>query len=249
MFMVHRIRALQSFDNVEKGDLGGYIGCERNLSQRGNCWVDKDSVVSGDGRVENEAQIVRSFVYDSIVSGHTPIYDSVIYKSIIEDCANIKCSSILESRVSSDALIVDSLIKNDSWITGKSKISNGCNIIGSRIFADSVLSNIGVTNGSIGTRGFVLDNKNSTKIMLVDVAISSYKEVLYIPFFNHSRLTSVLFYKTHSGNVKVWYPSGYSSDYNSFKYSFRNQYTENENRTVDALISLVDSYFELERRR
>ena len=35
---LYRIRALKDLDdNVHKGDLGGYIQSEKNLSQKGNC--------------------------------------------------------------------------------------------------------------------------------------------------------------------------------------------------------------------
>ena len=45
-----RIRALRDFGDVHAGDVGGYIECERNLSQDGNAWVDDDARVCGDAR-------------------------------------------------------------------------------------------------------------------------------------------------------------------------------------------------------
>lgn len=36
---LYRIRALRNFGDVRKGQLGGYIEAERNLSQEGSCWV------------------------------------------------------------------------------------------------------------------------------------------------------------------------------------------------------------------
>ncbi len=36
---LYRIRALESFADVKKGALGGYVESERNLSHEGNCWV------------------------------------------------------------------------------------------------------------------------------------------------------------------------------------------------------------------
>ena len=36
---LHRIKALNSFGSVEKGDLGGWIESEKNLSQDGDAWV------------------------------------------------------------------------------------------------------------------------------------------------------------------------------------------------------------------
>ena len=34
-----RIKALKNFNDVKKGDIGGYVECEKNLSQYGDCWI------------------------------------------------------------------------------------------------------------------------------------------------------------------------------------------------------------------
>ena len=41
-----RIRALNSFGNVEAGDIGGYIEKEENLSEKGDAWVYGDNCLS-----------------------------------------------------------------------------------------------------------------------------------------------------------------------------------------------------------
>ena len=43
-----RIKALISFKGVKKGDVGGYVESEKNLSQHGNAWVYGDAKVYGD---------------------------------------------------------------------------------------------------------------------------------------------------------------------------------------------------------
>ena len=43
-----RIKALIAFGNVEKGELGGFIEKEDNLSHDGNAWVSGNALVSGD---------------------------------------------------------------------------------------------------------------------------------------------------------------------------------------------------------
>ena len=42
-----RIKALVAFGNVEKGELGGFIEKEDNLSHSGNAWVSGNAQVSG----------------------------------------------------------------------------------------------------------------------------------------------------------------------------------------------------------
>lgn len=44
---LHRIKALKDFGNVKKGELGGYVESEHNLSQEGNCWVCGNAEVCG----------------------------------------------------------------------------------------------------------------------------------------------------------------------------------------------------------
>ena len=36
---LHRIKALKDFGDVKKGDIGGYVENEWNLSQDGECWI------------------------------------------------------------------------------------------------------------------------------------------------------------------------------------------------------------------
>lgn len=74
--MLHRIRALVSFSNVDAGELGGWIENENNLGQYddawvydtarvfdnarvcGNAWVFGDAEVFGDARVAGNASIM-----------------------------------------------------------------------------------------------------------------------------------------------------------------------------------------------
>lgn len=46
-----RIQALNSFGNVQEGDLGGYIEKEKNLSHDGNAWVYNNAQVFDEARV------------------------------------------------------------------------------------------------------------------------------------------------------------------------------------------------------
>lgn len=37
--ILHRIRAVRDFGAVRKGDLGGFVEREENLSHEGTCWI------------------------------------------------------------------------------------------------------------------------------------------------------------------------------------------------------------------
>ena len=43
---LYRIQALESFNRIKRGDLGGWIEKEKNLSQFGNCWVFNHAKIS-----------------------------------------------------------------------------------------------------------------------------------------------------------------------------------------------------------
>ena len=52
-----RIIALRDFSNVKKGERGGLIQSEDNLSHEGDCWVYNDAVISGNARVYGRARV------------------------------------------------------------------------------------------------------------------------------------------------------------------------------------------------
>ena len=52
-----RIKALISFSNVKKGELGGYVEKEENLSHSGDAWVYGNARVYGDAWVYGNARV------------------------------------------------------------------------------------------------------------------------------------------------------------------------------------------------
>ena len=54
---LYQIEALKDFGNVRKGDLGGWIEKEDNLSQEGDCWVYENAKVYGSAKVYGNAQV------------------------------------------------------------------------------------------------------------------------------------------------------------------------------------------------
>ena len=67
---LHRIKALKDFGNVKKGELGGYVESERNLSQEGNCWVCGNAKVCGDAELCGDAKVCGN----AWVSGNAEVY-------------------------------------------------------------------------------------------------------------------------------------------------------------------------------
>lgn len=84
---IYAIKALRNFDNVKKGDIGGFIEKEENLSHDGNCWVDRGSIVADNAFVSENA-IVGSHSY---VGGNARIFGNAIVNcfSTVTDDASV----------------------------------------------------------------------------------------------------------------------------------------------------------------
>lgn len=96
---LYRIEALRDFANVKKGDRGGYVETQDNLSHDGNCWIYNDAKVYGQAKVFEDALIwdnAEVFNHAEIygkaqirdnaeVSGYSKVYD----KAEVTDHANV----------------------------------------------------------------------------------------------------------------------------------------------------------------
>jgi hypothetical protein len=67
---LYRIEALKDFGDVSKGDKGGFIEKEENLSQEDNAWVSGNAQVYGDAQVSGNAQVYG----DAWVSGKLKLF-------------------------------------------------------------------------------------------------------------------------------------------------------------------------------
>lgn len=77
---LHRIRALKDFGSIKKGELGGWIKKEGNLSQDGNAWVHDNAKVYGDAKVYGNAEIFGdAMVCDKVeVCDNALVYDNAM---------------------------------------------------------------------------------------------------------------------------------------------------------------------------
>ena len=75
---LYRIRALVEFGNVKKGEIGGFVEKEENLSHEGNAWVCENAEVSGNAEVCGNAR----------VSGNAEVYGNARVCGNAEVCGN-----------------------------------------------------------------------------------------------------------------------------------------------------------------
>lgn len=73
---VYRIKAVIDFGNVKKGDIGGFVESEANLSHQGNCWVYDDAYVIDKAKVYEDATIAtNAWISDNAeVYGQARVY-------------------------------------------------------------------------------------------------------------------------------------------------------------------------------
>lgn len=67
---LYRIEALRDFADVKKGDKGGYVENEKNLSHEGDCWVYNSAKVYDNARVYDNAKVYD----DAVVRGSAKVF-------------------------------------------------------------------------------------------------------------------------------------------------------------------------------
>ena len=82
--ILHQIKALKDFSDVEAGDLGGWVEKEDNLSQIGNAWVYSNAKVYGDAKIYDDAKVYGN----AEICGYARIDDSTMVAGNTKVCGN-----------------------------------------------------------------------------------------------------------------------------------------------------------------
>ena len=126
---LYRIEALKDFGEIKKGDKGGFIESENNLSHEGNAWVYDDAHVYGDACVFGCA-----CVYDNaLVSGNGQVYGSA------RVCGNSRVYG--NARVTDDACVYgDAFVRGDARVCGNARVYNHAYVYGdARVCGDALV--------------------------------------------------------------------------------------------------------------
>ena len=126
---LYRVKALKDFGDVKKGDIGGYVQNEHNLSHKGCCWVCDDAKIYNEARIYGNAQVSNCAVID----GNAKIYGN----AQVSDCAVIDGNAQIHGDceiwdyaiIRDNALIYgDSVISGNAFIGGYTEIKTGSHI-------------------------------------------------------------------------------------------------------------------------
>ena len=116
---VHRIKALDSFGSVKRGELGGWIESEKNLSQYGDAWVVGNAMVSGNATIGGNAT----------VSGDAGVRDN----ATVGGNATVSGNAWVRGNawVSGNATISgNATVSGDAWISGNATIGDNAEVYG-----------------------------------------------------------------------------------------------------------------------
>jgi UDP-3-O-[3-hydroxymyristoyl] glucosamine N-acyltransferase len=104
---LYRIKALKDFGKVKKGEKGGYIESELNLSHYGTAWVAKEAQVWGNASLSSSAFVTdKARVYgNAAISGKARVYENAD-------------------------------VSGGAWVTGKSKVHGNAVLYGTTIVMD-----------------------------------------------------------------------------------------------------------------
>jgi len=179
---IYQIEALKDFSDVKKGDVGGWVEKESNLSQEGDCWIYNDSVVINNACVCNNARVINnafasgnaSIINDVIVSENSRICNNAIicgnskvYGNGFVYCNAIICDDVI---VDENASVGENVCAyNKSRIYGNALVNGDINIFGlSQIHGRSLITNKCNINKSPlqiqGSRHFLNINGNELQI-------------------------------------------------------------------------------------
>ena len=136
-YTLHRIKALYSFNDVVKGDLGGWVESENNLSQSGDCWIYNNGMVMENAIVYDNATVC----YNSKVFGDAKVYGNV------EVHGNAKVYG--NAKVSDNAIVHgNAKVYGNARVFGDAEVYNKAKVLGNaRVFGNASISGMAMIIG------------------------------------------------------------------------------------------------------
>lgn len=201
--VLHRIVSLRNFNDVKKGQLGGFIETEKNLSHDGDCWVYYHAKVKDHARVMNNAEIKGdAYIFENAeVSGN----------AIITDKAYVYGSALVNG---------NTIIKNDAQVYGDATISGNAIICGlaivrddSHVYERAVVGEHAVIeeNASIGGKSIIYGSSIIKGDVVIEnfetyrnASISKTNDYFSCDMINYE-IGPTSFYKTETNKIRVVY--------------------------------------------
>lgn len=154
--VLHRLVALDGFGDVNKGDKGGWVEKESNLSQKGLCWVYDEAMVYGGVVVKDNAMVCEHAIVHSDDEAMTPAI-------VIRDNAVVAghAKVVGEATIFNNAVVCGHAVVRhgpcvfeSSRVGGNAKLSGHCLVYGSAdIGGDAVITGFASVHGRANVTG------------------------------------------------------------------------------------------------
>ena len=175
-----RVQACKDFATgdyeVKKGDVGGMVGGEHNLSQDGKCWIGHDAAVLGNARVMDDAWITdEATVYGNarvygkaMIDGHSKVYDNArvygkayVRDSEVYDNARVHGGAVVldDSEVHGNAAVYENAEVKLSELYGNAKVH------GKAALYDHAHVNYEVSEGEVSVANSHLDDDDDHPVI------------------------------------------------------------------------------------
>lgn len=239
----YRIRALKDFKNekgsyyVKKGELGGYVASENNLSHEGTAWVADDALVTDDALIEGHA----------LVKDNAQVKDNALIKdnakvtgyALIKDNAKVKGSATIKD---------NALLKGDCLVTGNAlvgddaQVKDNAYVIGHSVVAHSSI----VESDAVIKDGNIFDNAliSGNAIIDCDATIAGDAQVFRSGDYQVFKTVWDKYCSdakfTYTNSNKMWWLNGYHLTGEELIELARHKEGEVEANNYKAYVELVE---------
>lgn len=140
--ILHRIQASKDFNDVKKGDLGGFIEKEENLSHYGTCWIYDDACVYENAKVTDDAHVC----VNAKVRENACIYDKAIISGFAKICGQATVTNYAkvhqQASIWSNAKVGgNAKIYGNAYVCGNADIAGHADIYGNSIISENSIIN------------------------------------------------------------------------------------------------------------
>lgn len=241
--ILHRIRALKDFNNVKKGELGGYVESTNNLSQDGLCWIFDNSNVYENARVSGDARILG---IDVKIYGNAEVYDNVRisgHACICDDAKVYGNAKVWESsRIFDEAHIYGSAkVFGDTWVFKDAQIAGTAEIWAGDFSFKAFITTM--------DDYIVFNNIGSTHSQL-----TAYKTINNVIMISHPTLYGwfsgcIDEFTNHIHEIyKIVPNSEYSESFNEYRKEKHDESYKKYIKEYDIILELIKTRFQTPRR-
>ena len=128
---LYRIKALKDFNDVKKGDIGGYIQSENNLSQLDDCWIYDNAKVYDNAIVRDNVQVCgKAIVCDNArIRGYAVVQHDAVVRGNADVSGNARIWGNAE--VSGDAEVSgNAIVSGNAEVSGNARIWGNAEVSG-----------------------------------------------------------------------------------------------------------------------